>query len=229
MPVNIILWKIGLVKQTWFYSLMRLHFLADKGNCEEVIEFCKTFDLATCDFLIKNLVLYNNQQVCSAEDNQQVPGLPAVGRGHPSVTLNCCRHKFRWHEDWQHDKQQGRESSQVRHSVIWICLDRNNNNNNNKKGGFNNPTRYVREEKLVGHNGREGRLKASSSSRVHLWQKREMTQAFSSTSTMRTNVTLKDDYSSTGKHSKSQRPKADKSLLEESTSNRVLLVERNYD
>lgn len=111
---------------------MRLHFLADKGNCEEVIEFCKTFDLATCDFLIKNLVLYNNQQVCSAEDNQQVPGLPAVGRGHPSVTLNCCRHKFRWHEDWQHDKQQGRESSQVRHSVIWICLDRNNNNNNNK-------------------------------------------------------------------------------------------------
>lgn len=33
-------------------------------------------------------------------------------------------------------------------------------------------------------------------------KEREMTQAVSSTSAMRTNVTLKDDYSSTGERSK---------------------------
>lgn len=31
--------------------------LADKGNCEEVIDFCKTFDSVLRDFLIKNLAL----------------------------------------------------------------------------------------------------------------------------------------------------------------------------
>lgn len=31
--------------------------LADKGNCEEIIDFCKVFDFALRDFLIKNSVL----------------------------------------------------------------------------------------------------------------------------------------------------------------------------
>lgn len=57
--------------------------LADKGNCEEIIDFCKAFDLALCDFLIKNLVLYDIDEAHSNEDPAawQVPKPPATVSG----------------------------------------------------------------------------------------------------------------------------------------------------
>lgn len=57
--------------------------LADKGNCKEIIDFCKAFDLALRDFLIKNLVLYDIDKVHSGENPAawQVPRPPAAARG----------------------------------------------------------------------------------------------------------------------------------------------------
>lgn len=43
--------------------------LADKGNCKGIIDFCKAFDLALCDFLIKNLALYDIDKVHSSKDS----------------------------------------------------------------------------------------------------------------------------------------------------------------
>lgn len=62
--------------------------LADKGNSEEIIDFCKTFDLALRDFLIKNLALHDADEAHLSKDpaEWQVPRPPmAVGR-HPSMT-----------------------------------------------------------------------------------------------------------------------------------------------
>lgn len=65
--------------------------LADKGNCEEIIDFCKAFDLALHDFLIKNLALYDTHEAQSSNDPAawQVPGPPsAVEVGHILVQCN---------------------------------------------------------------------------------------------------------------------------------------------
>lgn len=62
--------------------------LADKGNRKEIIDFCKAFDLALRDSLIKNLALYDTNEAHSSKDPAawHVPRpLTAVG-GHPSMT-----------------------------------------------------------------------------------------------------------------------------------------------
>lgn len=38
-------------------SFDEIRVLADKGNCEEIIDFCTAFDSALRDFLIENSVL----------------------------------------------------------------------------------------------------------------------------------------------------------------------------
>ena len=57
--------------------------MADKGNYEEIIDFCKAFDLALRDFLIRNLVLYDIDKAHSSEgpDAWQVPRPTATVRG----------------------------------------------------------------------------------------------------------------------------------------------------
>lgn len=60
MPVNMDLWKIGLVKQDSVTD--EITSQVDKGNCVDVIEFCKAFELVVHDILIKKLALYNSNK-----------------------------------------------------------------------------------------------------------------------------------------------------------------------
>lgn len=56
--------------------------LADKGNCKETIDFCDAFDLALCDFLIKNIVLYIDKAHWSDDPAAwQVPRPTTMVRG----------------------------------------------------------------------------------------------------------------------------------------------------
>lgn len=61
----------------FFYEIT---ILADKGNCEEIIDFCKAFDLALHDFVIKNLARYDTNEAQWSNDPAawQVPGPPAL-------------------------------------------------------------------------------------------------------------------------------------------------------
>ena len=62
MPVDIALWKLGLVKQTWSQEC-NLKERIVKGSCVDVIYFHKAFDLVLQDSLAKILILHDISKV----------------------------------------------------------------------------------------------------------------------------------------------------------------------
>lgn len=64
MPVNIALWKLGLVKQIWSQECNLKEWVV-KGNCVDVmyLYFHKAFDFVLHDSLAKILVLHDISKV----------------------------------------------------------------------------------------------------------------------------------------------------------------------
>lgn len=67
MPVSMVLWKIGLVRQTWLD-----YKFGWKGNCLSVIywDICKAFDLILQSILIlKKKLLYSLGEIPPSQNN----------------------------------------------------------------------------------------------------------------------------------------------------------------